>query len=468
MSITKPGKQVLKPGQNPFEIGQFINNVCNDKYVLVLGSEVILDKEKYPEENGNIQSYLLNFLNNEVDGHFTSLNDLMASRPTETVGECYSGPDLIRWALLPDKRGNAFLTRDDLSPELVELLGTRLFRFVMTTSVDRLVEEEMRDIWGDALRVVNIADQDDWKRFQQEIVETIDRSNPNETVYRYNRPTLIYIFGKASKDTYLNFLKTENDAIEFIELWMKRKEPIIKMIKERRVLALGCKFKDWYFRFFWYILRQDFTRLGEGEVAISLDERIQDEKELRDYLKRKHIQLHSDARCFMRSICDILSPGAYSPDSESFHSIIRKKRGNGEIFLSYCSRDFVLASRVFFQLTDLGYSVWFDNEKLCGGDYRSDIRRAIANAKLVITLLTPNIMEDLTAGETDHFYNEEWKMAAQTGCERILPLAADGYDLRAIYHKRYEQVIKGEPDGVDLMEEGMSQLRKTIDHLKMR
>jgi hypothetical protein len=459
---------VLRLRQAPFSIESFIKNVCNDKYVLVIGNEVILNKEEFDEVNGDIQAYVLHVLNGELERDFHSLNELVASRPAVSTTDDPSGADLIRSVLLPNEEGHSLITEEDLSPELVSLLKTRLFRFVMTTTVDGNVEKIMRGIWKKDLRVANIADQDDWKRFQIEIGETVDRSDYERTVYKYDKPTLIYIFGKASWDRSQNFMKTENDAIEFIERWMNRQEPIINMLKERRVLALGCKFEDWYFRFFWYILKRDFGRLGEGEVALSLDDTNPDEKNLHRYLERKHIQVHTDARSFMRKVCDVLTPESHSPDSEKFHDLIKSSRGDGEIFLSYCGRDFILASKVFFQLAKLGYNVWFDNEKLCGGDYEADIRQAINQARVVITLLTPPVAEDLKNGETDRFYNKEWRLASQAGFGHIIPLAADGYSLRAPYHQEYERIIGGHIDGVDLMREDFSQLRKMIDHLRTR
>lgn len=467
MSATKPGRHVFKSRQAPFSIGTFISNVCNNRYVLVIGDEVILDKDEFADVNGNLQSFVLRELNLWLGRDFPSLSELVASRPLHSTNEDPSGTDLIREFYLAEGH-DAYIAQDDLSPELVDLLQTRLFRFVMTTSVAPQIERLMRDIWKEELRVVNIADQADWKRFQQEIADTIDRGIYSETVYRYNRPTLVYIFGKVTSDTAQDFLKTENDAIRFIELWMNRQEPIIKLMKDRRVLALGCKFKDWYFRFFWYILKRDFNRLGEGEVALSLDDGDPDEKNLHRFLDRKQIRLHTDARGFMRSVCDMLNPEKHSPDSEAFHELLKSKRGDGEVFLSYCHQDFILASRIFFQLTEQGYSVWFDNEKLCGGGYEAEIRSAIDRARVVITLLTPNIVDDLAAGVPDRFYVKEWRWASQTGCSHIIPLAADGYDLGASYHKTYEQVIRGEMDGVDLMKEDFSQLKKVIDHLKTR
>ena len=462
----------------PFKRDSFINDVCNDRYVLVVGSEVILDKEKFSSEKGDVMQYILDTINIELgreERPYKDLNTMVASRPSETIEDEKSGTDLIYDAIGYDAEKdvyNGFIDVEDMSPELDSLLRTRLFRLVMTTTFDDCLERLMEDIWGDRLRVVNIADTIDWARFLGEVKDSIDTTKPWETVYRYNRPTLIYIFGKAREN--MNFVKTENDAIWFIERWMKSEDYFMDMIKKRRILALGCKFDDWYFRFFWYILKRDLSKLGNGEVALSLSEGNEIDKNLKGFLSRKHIFHHPDARQFMRDISNMLSPESHTPESQAFHDILLSRRGSGEIFLSYCSRDFALASKLFFQLTDMGFNVWFDHEKLCGGDYNSEIKKAINQASVVITLLTDEVAKDLVKGDAAHYYNEEWKIASQPGCQRIIPLAANGYDLRATYHIKsenadqitYENIIKGQADGIDLMVDDIDQLAKVIEKIK--
>lgn len=499
-----------------FEMEEFINNVCNDKYVLVIGSEVILDKDKHSDVNGDIHKYILKVLSKYLGREakpFHSLSSLVASRPSVSSGSEYSGADLIRHYLASELIDRTTIEEDsyddemddddyddeeseeegetnnkkvidpptlaDISPELYQLIGTKLFRFVMTTTFDPNVELLMRLTWKDDLRVVNIANPDDWKKFQNQVADTIDRNNFAHTIYKWNRPTLIYIFGKATKNRRENFVKTENDAIEFIEKWMKMggsEDPVIPMLKEKRILALGCKFDDWYFRFFWYILKRDFVKLGEGEVALSLDDEEPNDRKLKRYLKSKNIYLHKDARIFMKNFCEMLTPETNNAQSGYFHEIMKKHRGEGEIFLSYASSDFILASRVFLQLTSMGYNVWFDHKSLCGGNYVTEIEKAINKAKIVITLLTPDIAEDLCKGETEHFYNKEWRLASQLDSSRIIPLAANGYSLRGWYHAgginngtkivTFEDIIRGHENGVDLMIDGFEKLIEVINNKK--
>ena len=56
-------------------------------------------------------------------------------------------------------------------------------------------------------------------------------------------------------------------------------------------------------------------------------------------------------------------------------------------------------------------------------------------------------------------------MATQLGNKRILPLATNGYDLRADYHSRtFESIIGGSLSGIDLMKgDGFSRLIESLN-----
>ena len=81
--------------------------------------------------------------------------------------------------------------------------------------------------------------------------------------------------------------------------------------------------------------------------------------------------------------------------SPEFNDVFVEKltdyRRSGGIFLSYNSKDIVIAKKIFYQLHDR-YNVWFDNSSLRGGDnYDHKIEEAIAAARIFIPILTPHI-----------------------------------------------------------------------------
>jgi len=90
----------------------------------------------------------------------------------------------------------------------IKLLRTRLFKFVVTTTIDHYLETLLRDIWGEELRIVNIEDHRSITDFN--------------SVYddKYKQPTLFYIFGKVRKKDGANprhFVEIDEDAIKCIE-----------------------------------------------------------------------------------------------------------------------------------------------------------------------------------------------------------------------------------------------------------
>ena len=231
-----------------FDMMDFVEQVFNDEYALIIGSEVLLNPERVPLGGGDINRYLISVINELQHTECADFNELI-----ENAGH---NVDPIR-NLLTD---NAFLSEmslEDLAPELVRMLNLRLFKIVITTTSDSYLEMLMRSIWGERLRVVNVADDRSLNEFRNLV-----KNYRGQAVY--DEPTLIYAFGKAEKNEALRFARTDADYIYFVERWMKfdsHSNDFMDFVKSRKILSLGCKFEDWYFRFFWYVLRRDVDKM---------------------------------------------------------------------------------------------------------------------------------------------------------------------------------------------------------------
>lgn len=446
---------IFEPLELSFNPRHFIEDVLNEEYILVIGSEVILNKDV--EATGDVNNYILRRLNELSHQEFKDFNDLLSH-----TGR---GLDPIRKLL----NGNQFtFDLDDVSSELKAFLSTKCFPIVLTTTFDGYLETLLRSIWGEALNVVNIDDLNTMRELRNEIKLCRGRS-------KYNKPTLIYIFGKADKDESKQYVHSDDDAIVIIEKWMQftKNDPIIELINNKKILALGCKFDNWYFRFFWYILKREISRFREGQVAFMLNLDNPIDCKLQSFLERARIYNHPDAQLFMKDIAEKMDP---SNKNNPFNDLILKKRKEGGIFLSYCSKNIALASQLFFQLNKLGYNVWFDVHNVEGGDeFNPVISEEIAKAKIFVPLLTPEIAQDLETGEyryqengeyKDKYYIKEWKMAKQIKGKIILPLAAGGYNLKKEYHRStFEEITKVESSGIDLMDcDGFDNLLKSLDN----
>lgn len=441
------GVRIFQQQEAIFSREQFVEDVFNDDYILVVGSEVIMDKNEEP--TGDVNQYILRALNSSLERNYKDFNELVNS-----LGE---GIDAIRNLLNSEEDWSYDI--NDIAPELKALMDTRLFKFVLTTAFDGYLETLMEHVWGKGnFRIVNIDDKQSVDSLRNTLADCRNGK-------RYNEPTLFYIFGKAVKDEAKKFVRTDDDAIQIIEKWiqMPKEDPVLRFIRNKKLLALGCKFDDWYFRFFWYVLKREISRFREGQVAFGLNADNQIDNKLETFLKHARIYRHNDARAFMADIVKTLT----STDSDNpFRELIIKCRKRGGVFLSYCSKDVIMASQVFFMLRKQGYDVWFDNARLHGGDdYDKEIEKAIGAAKVFIPLLTPQIADDLQHGKTSNYYNQEWRMAAQLPNKRILPLAANGYSLRSEYHTQdFESIINGSLSGIDLMlNDGFNKLVESLN-----
>ena len=435
-----------------FNTKKFIKSIFNGKYALVIGNENILNKDI--EKTGDVHQYFLRKVNNHYNSQYDDYWDI-ALEKTEKINP-------IRQLI---SNGEISFQVNHISKELFHLLETRLFTTVLTTTTDGYVEAAMRQIWGRRLRVVNFYDKETIDELQN-ILKQCRRGK------KYNEPTLIYVFGKLDvEDITKRYIKTDAEAIQLIEQWMlldKANNEFINYIRDKRLLTLGCKFDNWYFRFFWYILTgvikscEENNFDGKGEVLFSIDEDDKSEKQLLQFLNRTDICVLGDANTFIRKLTEILTNDSFDAP---FRKQIIEARRSGGIFISYCSKDAIAASQLFFQLCDLKMDVWIDSARLYGGeDYEEKIYDAINAAKVVITILSPNIADDLISESTDHYYNKEWRMAQQFNDKVIIPLAINGYSLRAQYHQNYENIVVQKPSGIDLMEaDGFAKLINSLN-----
>ena len=444
-----------------FDEQAFVDGVFNDDYILVVGSGVILDRKQFPDSKGDINQYIIDEINNdrrEVQTDFIDHKSFTDVYKGTKQGE----EDPIFRLLTRDvDDGGIEYNLDDISPELTKLLRTRLFKFVVTTTIDNYLETLLRDIWGDELRIVNIEDHRSITDFN--------------SVYddKYNQPTLFYIFGKARKKDGSNprhFVEIDEDAIKCIEKWMQLDEgnkSIVPFLRKKRMLALGCKFDNWYFRFFWYIITRGFgIRDRDGNpntidnLAIIFNPNDNSDNNLKDYLTGLDVCMHEDCDVwqFMERIYEMLTSTAID---SPFREMILSKRREGGIFISYKSCDVLAASALFCQLArDNDLNVWFDNVSLNVGDpYEHVIQDAIGKAKIFIPILSPTIAKELEQnGESiNTFYSNEWRWAAENPRLAVFPVTIDGYDLRSTIHQTFVRIVGHEATtGVDMTEKPLS------------
>mgnify|MGYP002569837009 CR=1 FL=1 len=441
----------------PFSWNDFVTDIIKGKYVLLVGSEVMLQKQY---GDGDSHKDILDSIVLDLKSENFLGNNFACSSFTELVRKTKRSD--VRSLLINSMLGenaNYQCTTDVVSEELKNLLRTKFFRIVLTTTFDEYLENVMREIWGNDLRVMNIYDEG----------KSFDFDGREQSSEEFDiRPTLYYICGKVNAKGK-KFAVTENDAIEVVARWFSYRAPenFLKNIRPKGIISIGCKFDDWLFRFIWYILRKDINNIDSNlKDAVAVSFLSESGKKLNDYLKSRNVYTESDARAFIRKIID--------NKERCIRDIAAANSQIGGIFVSYAHEDMPIVSSIVDRLKKEGFNVWFDSSKLESGDsYDARISKAIANCKIFIPILSPQVKMDLQNGRADRYYiATEWALARQrarniegyNGNIRIMPLAISGYDERAEYHREFPFFEKSV---VNLMQIPISQfieeIKKYID-----
>ena len=389
------------------------DNVIKGNYVLVIGNEALLDKEK--------------------TGGISDSKEYLKKIRRERCREDDDFADMAKYDQILEIIKSHSFDSNMVSKELRKILKTKCFRVVLTVNFDPYLETVMREIWGDELRVLDIFGE---KGSDFDISETASSDEFFDVP-----PTLYYVFGKADPERVTKkFALTDNDAIEVIALWMNSNSHptrLMNFMKHKEMLAIGCRFSDWYFRFFWYCLRGDVSRLKCGQVAMTLncdDDTTSPDASLVKYLKTQKVYTFPDAAKFQEMLTSKL---------DIVKDTLESLRNYGGVFVSYASEDSAMAALVFSKLKEQGFNVWIDSAKLFGGNsYDERIEKAICQCKVFLPILSRQVKDDIQQGNTERYYIKEWEFASKNlkdGNATMIPIVLDGYETRSDYHRYFEE-----------------------------
>ena len=440
-----------------FSWDTFIKDCANNNYILVIGNEAVLNKDVNIEANGNSLNVLFNRtkeyirekhgLTDHISTNFTQLSRNVANLPARVL-------DTIKKKF----KFAADSVYQEIEPSLLALLKTKCFRVVLTTTVDPYVEIAMKHVWGEnGFRVMNIYDGDDLCPHEQKYAE-----------YHEIQPTLYYVFGKANpQNQHGKFVLSENDAMSLIPKWFSNERPkeLLTYIQgdNMQIISVGCKYDDWLFRFFWFILRGKVENLSSGQVAVEFHE---EDRKLVHYLQQENIKLFPDARAFMKEAATRI---------EEALNIQNLPRKTGGIFISYAHEDKYIALPLFYQLSKQGYSVWID-ERLDEGDtYNLRISNAINNCKVFMPILSTQVMHDLINDNARYYRMIEWHIAQirhdnesminhHTNNMQVLPVVIGEYQVGSHYHQKAEKCIVN-VTAFEVAKESFESLKQSINRL---
>ena len=395
------------------DLQDLVSKIVQGRSVLVLGHEHMLKEDKC---GGNLLRQMAadffaykHEIDNDFNSSYASFNDYYyrgasIKKMKEEIAESLD-------------TANYNFDEDDYSPEVLKLLRKKCFRMVMTTTFDFYAETMMRQIWGDELRVISIFDQ------RNDI-------NQDETWQTDIRPTLYYVFGRADKNK--EYTVVEKDAMTVIKKWLSNPPlNLMAYLSNKSILALGTKFDDWLFRFFWFALHRNTDNLNNGQVSISLAPESEVDQRLKNFLDNERIPYSS-----MDSIIsNILSD--YDLKEAEYQRLYGQST---DIFISYSDSSYETVRHLFYSLSNVGFKVWFDKTEMRVGDaHKAKIIDAINKCKVFIPVIT-NPVREIVGEDTPgfHYFRDvEWQAAMSrqaldnvSSPLKVMPFCMEGLTLK--------------------------------------
>lgn len=450
---------------------EFFCDIFSNEYILILGGGIMLDR-KY----GDLNSYILHKIWEDHDISVEKKEEAKLEAKLEGI-QSFNTIDRIEKHYLLTEKPNLF-SSDKLCKELVNFLKVAPFKVVFTTTVDSFAQRLMDEVWGKGKYKTVVFHPEMpilFNEFVNDIIMTLDKEGAN-----YNQPTLVYVFGKAEDDYTKSFLSNDDDAIFFIEEWIKvmnGKPELCSFIRSKKILALGCKFDDWYFRFFWYIMNgKTKDAVDKGVVSFgNIDNSNRSDTKLR-YFLLSNTRMHSLEDPYERLA--FYTKMLEDSENSEISNIIKGQLRMGQIFISYGEENKNEARELFYKLRKHGYNVWFDRTRLPGKDFNVEIPAAIQKSKVVILLLSDSTANDLANDNyKERYYVKEWQLAMQGEDKKnnksnrvIIPLAINLFDFRDKTNSKILKRYLGRISGINYWEPGcFQQLLDTINNaLKQR
>ena len=399
-----------------------INKILEGNVIPVIGPEFLVDDENGDNAGSsneaatrNPHQILIDDLAEayEVTSHPQSFSELLFD-PNFTVSDRKN-----IYAMLGDAFSQPLFKPSQL---LMRLLNTKRFPFVITTSFTPVVEDAMRKVWGNDLRVM---------RFSNDPSHNDDILTKNDM----SKPTVYYMFGKVCRSER-KYVVTDYDMLTFCRAWLssaERPQNLAAELQSKYLLMLGNSYSDWLSRFVCFSLK---PRMNTMPMGLVVDPMAEDG--LLQFMKRIDVFTQNNVETVIDKIEEMLNE-RQQESSNGFDINILK--GGTDVFISYSRADADIAHQLYDTLSNRGLRVWYDRNSLSyGSDFMKDIISGIKQTRLFVPIITQNI--EAQRNEY-HPYRTEWQtaidMASGFGRSFILPVSERGFDF---YGSSIPQVLK--------------------------
>jgi hypothetical protein len=299
------------------------------------------------------------------------------------------------------------LPQDAPLPEaLVKLAQIAPFKVFVTTTFDRLLIDCLKRVRQELPRELDytpVQDNEELLKFRvgtrrQETLRMM-RDMPGSTV--------VQILGKLSSTP--TYVVTEEDAFEFVYTMQEtRPDGFFELLRQMRLLIIGCRFPSWLVRFFLRVsrgkrlLQTDFDRSD-----FVVDPTAVEDPSLVQFLRTFRTQTEIFTTYGPLSFVDeLFLRWQNRADSESDATTQEMIRWS--VFISYASEDAAAASEIADRLRRTGLPVWLDRDRLgSGDDWARKIERNIKAASAFVPILSRN-----TLVESSREFRREWRAAS--------------------------------------------------------
>ena len=307
-------------------------------------------------------------------------------------------------------------------PLLIRLLKTKRFPFVITTSFTPVVENCMREIYGqDNVRVLQF--NNDSQRSMR--VGFGDIQNEKEMM----KPTVFYMFGKVSAEPH-RYVVTDLDMMDFCRTWLSGMgipRNLTENLKKRYLLFMGGSYSDWLFRFIWYSMRHGAAESHKASMFVMPESQNSNLSNFEKFLERLEAFTQHDPEAVINQIEQRLAKIA---EAEKLKQASKQESGY-DVFLSYSRRDIETARYLYEELEKRGINVWFDKQAIREAEnWKNALQSGIRQSKLFVPLLTRTITQEFME---PHEYRDEWAAAADIAKRMgarafIIPIAESDFD----------------------------------------
>ena len=303
---------------------------------------------------------------------------------------------------------------DKPSDLLMDLLSTKKFPFVITTSFTPIVENAMRSIWGD-VRVLTFNNDPQGSAWET--------GGDIRTPKDLSHPTVYYMFGNVcNKRRDARFVVTDSDMMTFCSSWIKGSgvpRTLTESLKNKYLLILGNNYSDWLFRFIWSGLRSSTAEM-KSDVVVNNNAEVT----FKQFLERLEIFFQENPEAVIAQIKEEMQKRNTTQGNDK---CIYKT----DVFISYSHTDKKIATKLFETLRENGLKVWFDDCSIPRGEgWEASIQDGISHARLFVPILSKNVEQESII---PHEYRTEWNYAAKIsskigGRKFIIPFAEKGFD----------------------------------------